>query len=183
MTAGRRHPVHADARRHVEGTVLPCRRPARTPADRDALLLAIMGSGNPIQVDGAGGAHPLASKVPWSRVGQRRCRHRLSVPPARGRGGDHHGPAELREHPGRHRPVRRGARPHRRRDESTTTRIRMVNSGAVVTATFATPRGVPAYRARPRSPGPRHRAPILLRFADTAGSATGHLLPTGRLRT
>src|SRR5215471_823525 len=33
------------------------------PADRDALLLAIMGSGHPLQVDGVGGAHPLASKV------------------------------------------------------------------------------------------------------------------------
>src|SRR5262245_14974477 len=33
------------------------------PAERDALLLAIMGSGHPLQVDGVGGAHPLASKV------------------------------------------------------------------------------------------------------------------------
>jgi len=33
------------------------------PADRDALLLAVMGSGHPMQVDGVGGAHPLAAKV------------------------------------------------------------------------------------------------------------------------
>src|SRR5580698_244239 len=32
-------------------------------AERDALLLAIMGSGNPLQIDGVGGAHPLTSKV------------------------------------------------------------------------------------------------------------------------
>ena len=33
------------------------------PAERDALLLAVMGSGHPMQVDGVGGAHPLAAKV------------------------------------------------------------------------------------------------------------------------
>ena len=33
------------------------------PAARDALLLAVMGSGHPLQVDGVGGAHPLAAKV------------------------------------------------------------------------------------------------------------------------
>ena len=33
------------------------------PEERDALLLAVMGSGHPMQVDGVGGAHPLASKV------------------------------------------------------------------------------------------------------------------------
>ena len=33
------------------------------PGERDALLLAVMGSGHPMQVDGVGGAHPLASKI------------------------------------------------------------------------------------------------------------------------
>ena len=33
------------------------------PRQRDELLLAIMGSGNPLQIDGLGGAHPLTSKV------------------------------------------------------------------------------------------------------------------------
>jgi 4-oxalomesaconate tautomerase len=36
--------------------------PSRAEA-RNALLLAIMGSGHPMQVDGVGGGHPLASKV------------------------------------------------------------------------------------------------------------------------
>ncbi|MGL4243192.1 MAG: PrpF domain-containing protein, partial [Beijerinckiaceae bacterium] len=31
--------------------------------ERDALLLALMGSPDPRQVDGLGGAHPLTSKV------------------------------------------------------------------------------------------------------------------------
>src|ERR1700689_4718996 len=33
------------------------------PAERDDLLLRIMGSPDPTQIDGVGGAHPLRSKV------------------------------------------------------------------------------------------------------------------------
>ena len=33
------------------------------PAQRDSLLVRIMGSGHPLQIDGLGGAHSLASKV------------------------------------------------------------------------------------------------------------------------
>src|SRR5438270_13690604 len=33
------------------------------PAERDAVLLRIMGSGHELQVDGIGGGHPLTSKV------------------------------------------------------------------------------------------------------------------------
>ena len=35
----------------------------RAPAERDDLLLRVMGSGDPRQIDGIGGAHPLTSKV------------------------------------------------------------------------------------------------------------------------
>ncbi len=33
------------------------------PVERDRLLLSIMGSPDPRQIDGIGGAHPLTSKV------------------------------------------------------------------------------------------------------------------------
>ena len=33
------------------------------PAERDELLLRVMGSPDPAQIDGLGGAHPLTSKV------------------------------------------------------------------------------------------------------------------------
>ena len=33
------------------------------PAERDSLLLRIMGSPDPRQIDGVGGAHPLTTKV------------------------------------------------------------------------------------------------------------------------
>jgi PrpF protein len=33
------------------------------PAERDALLVAVLGSGHPLQIDGLGGGHSLTSKV------------------------------------------------------------------------------------------------------------------------
>jgi len=154
--------------------------PSRT--ERDAILLAIMGSGHPMQVDGLGGTHPLSSKVavvsPASRddadvdylflqlgveeatvADQQNCGNILAGvgPFAAERGLIGTG------------------------DPSTTVRIHMVNSGSVVTATFATPGGVPDYAGDTRIAGvPGSAAPVVLRFADTAGSATGSLLPTGR---
>lgn len=152
-------------------------------AERDAILLAIMGSGHPLQVDGLGGAHPLASKVavvsPPSRTDadidylflqlgveeatvtdQQNCGNILAgVGPfaaERGLIGTSH--------------------------PSTTARIHMVNSGSVVTATFATPGGVPDYAGDTTIAGaPGSAAPVVLRFADTAGSTTGRLLPTGQV--
>ena len=49
--------------RHLEGRLFPRRRPAVRSGRRDALLLSIMGSPDPRQIDGLGGAHPLTSKV------------------------------------------------------------------------------------------------------------------------
>ena len=151
------------------------------PAERDALLLAVMGSGHPMQVDGVGGAHPLASKVAvvspsvrddadvdylFLQLGvdeptitdQQNCGNILAGvgPFAVERGLIGAGP------------------------ESTTARIHMVNSGSVVAATFATPGGAARYAGDTAIAGvPGTAAPIVLRFADTAGSATGSLLPTG----
>ena len=153
------------------------------PADRDALLLAIMGSGNPMQVDGVGGAHPLASKV-------------AVVSPSRRDDADldylflQLGVDEPtitdKQNCGN---LLAGVGPFAVERwligagwESTTTRIHMVNSGSVVTATFATPAGVVRYAGDTAIAGvPGTAAPIVLRFADTAGSATGSLLPTGRV--
>jgi 4-oxalomesaconate tautomerase len=154
------------------------------PEERDALLLAVMGSGHPMQVDGVGGAHPLASKVavvsPSRRddadvdylflqlgvdeptiTDQQNCGNILAGvgPFAVERGLIAAGP------------------------ESTTARIHMVNSGSVVAATFATPSRAPRYAGDTAIAGvPGTAAPILLRFAGTAGSATGSLLPTGSVR-
>ena len=153
------------------------------PGQRDALLLRIMGSGHPLQIDGLGGADPLTSKaaiVSASRddvadvdylflqfgveqatvTDQQNCGNILAGV----------GPFAVERgliEPG---------------NETTTTRIRMVNSGSVVTATFATPGGMPQYAGTTAIAGvPGTAAPISLLFADTAGSTTGQLLPTGNV--
>ena len=56
-------PCWVHARRNLERAVLPRRRPARGRGARDAILLAAMGSPDPRQIDGLGGAHPLTSKA------------------------------------------------------------------------------------------------------------------------
>ncbi|HEX9065003.1 MAG TPA: 4-oxalomesaconate tautomerase [Streptosporangiaceae bacterium] len=166
-------------------------------AERDALLLAIMGSGHPMQVDGLGGGHPLAAKVAV-----------VSRPAGAGTeadaddDGDAEDGADLdylflqlgvaeptitdRQNCGN---ILAGVGPFAAErglittgPEQTTARIRMVNSGSVVTATFATPGGRPCYEGDTAIAGvPGRAAPVLLRFSGTEGSATGSLLPTGRV--
>lgn len=157
------------------------------PADtgeRDELLLAIMGSGNPLQIDGLGGAHPLTSKVAVISPAQREDADidylflQLGVEQAT---------VTDQQNCGN---ILAGVGPFARErgliaagTESTTTRIRMVNSDSVVTATFPTPGGKPEYAGGTAIAGvPGTAAAITLRFADTAGSTTGRLLPTGSVR-
>ena len=94
-----------------------------TETERDALLLSVMGSPDPRQIDGIGGADPLTSKVAVVSVSDRPSADIDYPVPAGVRGpGRRHRPPELREHPLRGRPVRgregtgagRG-RPHRDR--------------------------------------------------------------------
>ncbi len=154
------------------------------PADRDALLLAIMGSGHPLQVDGVGGAHPLASKV---AVVSRSEREDADVDYLFLQLGVEQATITDRQNCGN---ILAGVGPFAVErglidpgSPTTTTRVLMVNSGSVVTAAFATPGGVPAYAGGTEIAGvPGSAAPVLLRFAGTAGSATGSLLPTGRVR-
>lgn len=153
-------------------------------AERDALLVAVMGSGHPLQIDGVGGGHPLTSKVAVVSPSQRDDADvdylflQLGVDAATITDQQNCGNILAGVGPFA---VERGliaAGP-----ESTTTRIAMVNSGSVVTATFPTPGGIPCYDGSTAIDGvPGTAAAILLRFADTAGSATGKLLPTGSLR-
>ena len=153
------------------------------PAERDALLIAVLGSGHPMQVDGVGGAHPLASKVAVVCPSQRDDADvdylflQLGVGEATITDRQNCGNMLAAVGPFA---VERGLIPAG--DESTTTRIAMVNSGSVVTATFPTPGRTPRYDGDTAISGvPGTAAPILLRFADTAGSATGSLLPTGKV--
>ena len=154
------------------------------PGQRDALLLRIMGSGHPLQIDGLGGAHSLASKVAVVSASHRDDADidylflqlgvdQATVTDQQNCGNILAGVGPFAVERGLIEP---GA-------GVTTTRIRMVNSGSVVTATFATPAGVVRYAGYTAIAGvPGTASPILLRFAGTAGSATGRLLPTGSSR-
>ncbi len=122
------------------------------PADRserDAMLLAIMGSGHPMQVDGVGGAHPLASKValvsPSSRADAdidylflQLGVEEATVTALQNCGNILAGVGQFAAERGL---IITG-------NPSTTVRIHMVNSGSVVTATFATPGGRSRVRRR-----------------------------------
>jgi len=136
-----------------------------------------------MQVDGVGGAHPLASKV---AVVSPAARDDADIDYLFLQLGVEEATITDRQNCGN---ILAGVGPFAAergligtRDPSTTARIKMVNSGSLVTATFATPGGVPDYAGNTRIAGvPGSAAPIVLRFADTAGSATGSLLPTGRV--
>jgi 4-oxalomesaconate tautomerase len=151
---------------------------------RDALLLRIMGSGDPLQIDGVGGAHPLTSKVAVVSASQRHDAdvdylflqlgvEQATITDKQNCGNILAGVGPFAVERGL---IRAGA-------QTTTARIAMVNSNSVVTASFPTPGGVPTYAGGTLIAGvPGSAAPITLRFADTAGSTTGRLLPTGNVK-
>jgi 4-oxalomesaconate tautomerase len=154
------------------------------PAERDDLLIRIMGSGDPRQIDGLGGAHPLTSKVAVvsrSADGDADVDYLfLQLGVEQATVSDQQNCGNLLAGVGPFA-VERGlvaAGP-----EQTTTRIRMVNSASLATARFATPRGVPRYDGDTAISGvPGTAAAIVLDFTDTEGSVTGQLLPTGHVR-
>ena len=150
-------------------------------ADRDAFLLRVMGSPDPRQIDGMGGADPLTSKVAVvSKSGrdgvdvdylflqvfvdeaivtdEQNCGNILAGvgPFAIERG--------LIGSTGPETPVT----------------IYMVNTGQIAVASVQTPGGVVTYTGSARIDGvPGTSAPVPLEFRDTAGSSCGALLPTG----
>jgi 4-oxalomesaconate tautomerase len=155
--------------------------PADT-AQRDRILLSVMGSPDPRQIDGIGGADPLTSKVavisPSSRPGidvdylfLQVWVDRAEVSDKQNCGNILAGVAPFAIEQG----LVRGC------DPVTKVRIFMVNTSQTVVATVQTPGGKPEYQGNARIDGvPGTAAPIPLTFSDTAGSTCGALLPTGR---
>ncbi|MEW2258302.1 4-oxalomesaconate tautomerase [Streptomyces sp. NPDC047869] len=150
------------------------------PAARDDLLLRVMGSPDPRQIDGLGGAHPLTSKVavvspsedPDADVdylflqvavdraevsGRQNCGNILAAV----------GPFA----------VERGlVAPG---DDETAVRVRMLNTGERAVATFPTPGGRVDYTGTAEISGvPGGAAPVVIEFP----AAGRPLLPTGRVR-
>ncbi|GAA1726308.1 4-oxalomesaconate tautomerase [Microbacterium paludicola] len=151
------------------------------PAERDDLLLRIMGSPDPRQIDGLGGAHPLTSKVavvsPSADPDVDVDYLFLQVVVDEAVVTDRQNCGNILAGIGPFA-VERGlvtAAPDRTR-----VRIRMVNTGGIATAEFATPGGAVDYDGGTAIDGvPGTAGAISLDFEGTAGSSTGALFPTG----
>jgi 4-oxalomesaconate tautomerase len=150
-------------------------------AERDALLLGIMGSPDARQIDGIGGADPLTSKVavidastrPDADVDYLFLQVFVDQPlvsDAQGCGNILAGVGPFA--------IERGL--VRAQDGVTPVRIHMVNSGEVALARVATPGGRVSYRGDAAIAGvPGTHAAVPLMFQNIAGSMSGTLLPTG----
>ncbi|MET9246843.1 4-oxalomesaconate tautomerase [Nonomuraea sp. NPDC003709] len=152
------------------------------PRERDDLLLRVLGSPDPRQIDGIGGAHPLTSKVavvspsadPGADLDYLFLQVAVDEPAVSGR----QNCGNLLAGVGPFAVERGLVRP---RGDDTEVRIRLVNTGGLATARFPTPGGRVDYRGGTAISGvPGTAAAVVLGFEDTAGSGTGRLLPTGR---
>ncbi|MEU0133741.1 4-oxalomesaconate tautomerase [Streptomyces sp. NPDC006296] len=149
-------------------------------AARDGLLLRIMGSPDPRQIDGLGGGHPLTSKVAVVSVADDPEADVdylfLQVAVDTAEVSDRQNCGNLLAGIGPFA-VERGLVPAR--DGHTSVRIRMLNSGDLATATFPTPGGRVDYTGAAVISGvPGTAAPVVIEFAQGAAP----LLPTGRAR-
>ncbi|MGW3652800.1 4-oxalomesaconate tautomerase [Streptomyces sp. NPDC000878] len=150
------------------------------PATRDDLLLRVMGSPDPRQIDGLGGAHPLTSKV---AVVSRSADDESDVDYLFLQVGVEEPEVTDRQNCGN---LLAGVGPFAVErglvaagDELTSVRIRMVNSGDHATATFPTADGRVVYEGTTEISGvPGSSAPVTIGF----GRGSGPLLPTGRVR-
>ena len=152
-------------------------------ARRDRLLLAAMGSPDPRQIDGMGGAHPLTSKVAvvsTSVDGEADIDYlflQVMVDKALVSDGQNCGN------------ILAGVGPFAieknlvaASDGETTIRIRMLNSGGIAVVTVKTPGAQVSYEGGAVIDGvPGTAAAVMIDFADIAGSNCGALLPTGNV--
>jgi 2-methylaconitate cis-trans-isomerase PrpF len=156
------------------------------PADaarRDAVLIKIMGSPDPLQLDGLGGGKSLTSKV-------------AIVSPSQEPGADvdylfaqvkvHEARVDTRPNCGN---MLSGVGPFAieaglvaGRDPVTVVRIFNVNTRTHIEAVVQTPGGRVRYEGDTRIDGvPEPAAPVKLTFLDAMGAMTGRLLPTGNV--
>jgi 4-oxalomesaconate tautomerase len=151
------------------------------PKARDDLLLRIMGSPDPRQIDGVGGADPLTSKVAIVRRSARPDADvdylflqvfvdQPLVSDAQGCGNILAGVGPFA--------IERGILPAAA--DETPVRIFMENTGQIAEARVPTPKGRVSYAGDAAIDGvPGRHAAIPLMFQNIAGSLCGALLPSG----
>lgn len=154
------------------------------PRQRDQILLSVMGSGDPLQIDGIGGGNPVTSKVaivgPATVSGAdvdylfaqvRTDQQMVDTSPNCGNMLAAVGPFAIE------------AGLVKVTGPATRVRIHNVNTGKLIEAEVPTPEGQVAYLGDASIDGvPGHAAPIALTFLDAAGARTGRLFPTGQPR-
>lgn len=159
---------------------------ADLPEDLDTLaevLIAMVGSGHPLNIDGIGGGAAVTTKVamlsksddPWADIdyffAQVSVEDRLvDFKPTCGNILSGVGPAA----------IEMGL--IAAQDSETPVNIHAVNTGAKVAAMVQTPGGQVSYEGTAMIDGvPGSSAPIALQFMETVGGVTGAFLPTGKL--
>lgn len=150
-------------------------------AERDAFLLGVMGSPDPRQIDGMGGADPLTSKVAVVGKSERDgvdvdylflqvFVDQAIVSDAQNCGNILAGVGPFA--------IERGL--VTAQDVETKVTIYMENTRQAAIVAVQTPRGTVTYSGNAEIDGvPGAHAPIRIEFRDTAGSSCGALLPTG----
>lgn len=162
----------------------PYFRRSDLPQDRETLanvLVSVVGSGHPLNIDGVGGGATVTTKVamlspsddPWADVDYFFAQisvddRRVDFKPTCGNILIGVGPAAIEmglvaaDGP------------------ETDVKIRAVNTGAKIKARVRTPEGAVSYEGDAAIDGvPGTSAPIDLQFMETVGGATGALFPTG----
>lgn len=151
------------------------------PAERDAFLLRVMGSPDPRQIDGMGGADPLTSKVavvkPSERAGIDVDYLFLQVFVDQALVSDQQNCGNILAGVGPFA-IERGL--VEASGDETRVAIYMENTGQVAVETVRTSGAGVDYTGDAAIDGvPGTHAPIPVEFRDTAGSSCGALLPTG----
>jgi 4-oxalomesaconate tautomerase len=148
---------------------------------RDQLLLEVMGSPDPRQIDGVGGAHPLTTKVAIVSPSERDdidleylfLQVQVDQPVV----SDKQNCGNMLAAVGPFAVERGLLSPD---DGEVSARILMRNTGGVAVATFPVTNGQPRYTGDTEISGvPGSASSIVIEFEDIAGSSTGSLLPTG----
>ncbi|GAB5449320.1 4-oxalomesaconate tautomerase [Gymnodinialimonas sp.] len=160
---------------------------ADLPEDLETLaevLLAVVGAGHPLNIDGIGGGNAVTNKVAmlsasdddWANIdyffAQVSVEDRaVDFKPTCGNILSGVGPAALEM----------GLVPVT--GAETQVKVHAVNTGARVVSTVQTPEGAVNYAGDAAIDGvPGTAAPVALQFMDTVGGATGAFLPTGNLQ-
>ncbi|MGE0603114.1 MAG: 4-oxalomesaconate tautomerase [Xanthobacteraceae bacterium] len=152
--------------------------------ERDRVLLSVMGSPDPRQVDGIGGAHPLTSKVAIvSKSSDKECDidflfcqvgiDKAMVDTTPNCGNILSGVAPFA--------IERGL--IEAKDGVTSVKVRTINTGTIAELKIETPGGLVNYEGDARIDGvPGTAAPVVIDFLDAEGSVCGALLPTGNVK-